>query len=146
MSAQPNPFPFAPVPAWTDAADQCFKAYRTGFEMLLSMTNAALAGVERTHLAQIGADVEAQTQNRQAALAMAKVSDLNGLLALQARLVQAYAETALRYWSTCAELAQQTAAEMVRAMTARTADWQRLAGAGEPAPTERAPAARAKAA
>jgi hypothetical protein len=146
MSARPNPFPLAPIPTWTDAADQWFKAYRTGFEMLLSMTNAALAGVERTHLAQLGADVEAQTQNRQAALAMTKVSDLSGLLALQTRLVQAYAESALRYWSTCAELAQQTGAEMARAMTACAADRRRLAGAGEPAPTERAPAARAKAA
>lgn len=146
MSARPNPLPFAPVPQWTDAADQWFKAYRAGFDMLLSMTNAALAGVERTHLAQIGADVEAQTQNRQAALAMTKVSDLNGLLALQARLFQAYAESALRYWSTCAELAQQTGAEMARAMTARAADWERLAGAGEPAPAERASAARARAA
>lgn len=146
MSARPNPFPFAPVPAWTDVADQWFRAYRAGLDMLLSMTNAALAGVERTHFAQIDADVEAQTRNRQAVLAMTKVSDLNGLLALQTRLLQAYAESALRYWTTCAELAQQTAAEMARAISARAADWPGLAGGGERASAERAPAARVRAA
>jgi hypothetical protein len=141
MSARPNPFPFAPFPIWTEAADQWFKAYRAGFETLLSMTNAALAGIERTHLAQIGADVEAQTQNREAALAAGKVSDLNGLLALQARLFQAYADSALRYWSTCAELARQTGDEMARAMAARAADWQRALRPGEPAAADTAEAA-----
>jgi phasin family protein len=149
MSASPGPFPAAAVPDWTDVADQWFRAYRAGFDILLSLTNAALAGAERTQMAQLGAEVEAQTRNRQTALAMANVRDLDGLVALQSRLVQGYAESTLRYWSTCAELAQQTNAEIARIVTTRAADWQRLAQGGGIAPAElaqSAPAPRAKAA
>lgn len=129
----------AAVPTeWADAAQQWFKAYRAGFDTLLAVTNAALAGTERMRMAQLEADVEAQTQNRNALLAVADCRDMNGLVALQSRLATAYLEGALRYWTTLAELAQQTNAEVAKVLGARCDEWAKAmqgafpAGAGAP--------------
>ena len=115
------------VPAWSDVAEQWFKAYRAGFDTLLAVGSAAAAGAERTHMAQIEADVEAQTQTRETALATAGARDFNALLALQSRLAQAYLEDSIRYWSTCAQLARDTQAEIAGIVFARLDEWGRAA-------------------
>jgi hypothetical protein len=115
------------VPAWSDVAEQWFKAYRAGFDTLLAVGSAAVAGAERTHMAQIEADVETQTQNRETALAAAGARDLNALVALQSRLAQGYLENSVRYWSTCAQLARDTQAEIAGILFARLDEWNRLA-------------------
>ena len=115
------------VPAWGDVAEQWFKAYRTGFDTLLAVGSAAVAGAERTHMAQIEADVETQTQNRETALAAAGARDFNALVALQSRLAQAYLDSSIRYWSTCAQLTRDTQAEIARILFARLDEWSRVA-------------------
>lgn len=120
--------PTPPVPQidLSEAAQQWFKACRTGFDVWLSLCNATLAGAERMQMAQLEADVETQTRNRTAALAVGDCRDLNGLLALQANLAAAYMESAMRYTKTFTDLAQQTNAEVVRLLTARYDEWGRL--------------------
>jgi len=122
------------VPAWSEVAEQWFKAYRAGFDTLLAVGNAAAAGAERTHMAQIEADMEAQTQNRETALAAAGAHDFNALVALQSRLAQAYLESSIRYWSTCAQLAQDTQAEIARIVFARLDEWGRASQGAFPGP------------
>lgn len=119
--------PKTDVPAWSDVADQWLKAYRAGFDTLLAVGSAAVAGAERTHLAQIEADVETQTQTRETALAAAGARDLSALVALQSRLAQGYLESSVRYWSTCAQLARDTQAEIAGILFARLDEWGRLA-------------------
>jgi hypothetical protein len=114
-------------------AQQCFKAYRAGFDTLLAVTNAALAGTERMRMAQLEADVETQTQNRSAALAVANCRDLNGLFALQSRLATAYMDSAMRYWATLAQLAQQTNAEVAKLLGARYDEWNKAMQGAFPA-------------
>lgn len=115
------------APNWAPAAEQWFKAYRTTFDTLLALTNAALAGAERMRMAQLEADVATQTENRGSALAAADCGDINALFAVQSQLAQAYTSGALKYWATIAEAAQQTNQEMVRILTARAADFGALA-------------------
>ena len=111
---------------WADVAGQWFKAYRAGFDTLLGLSNAALAGAERMQMVQLEADVETQTRNRTAALAVGDCRDVQGLLALQSNLATAYMESAMRYGMTCAQLAQQTNAEIARLLTARYEEWARF--------------------
>jgi hypothetical protein len=126
---------------WTALAEQWFRAYKTGFDTLLALSNATLMGVERMEMAQLAADVETQTRNRTAALAMANCRDVTGLLALQTNLVRGYLESSMRYWSAIAELVQQTSAEIAKILAGRggewAAAWQRAAG-GDTAAIRRA--------
>jgi hypothetical protein len=130
----------AAVPTeWADVAQQWFKAYRAGFDTLLAVANASLAGTERMRMAQLEADVETQTQNRNALLAVADCRDVNGLLALQSRLATAYMEGAMRYWATLAQLTQQTNAEIAKVLGARYDDWAKAMQGALPAGTAAAP-------
>jgi hypothetical protein len=124
---------------WADATQQWFKAYRTGFDTLLAVANATLAGTERMRMAQLEADVEAQTQNRSAALAVADCRDLSGLFALQSKLVTAYMESAMRYWATLAQLGQQTNAEIARVLGVRCDEWNKAMQGALPAGATPAP-------
>jgi hypothetical protein len=116
----------APGIEWADAAGQWFKAYRAGFDTLLALSNATLAGAERMQMAQLEADVETQTRNRAAALAVGDCRDVQGLLALQSNLATAYMESAMRYGTTFAQLAQQTNGELAQLLTARYEEWGRF--------------------
>jgi hypothetical protein len=113
----------APQFNWAEVAEQWFKIYRSGFDTVLAVSNAALAGAERMQMAQLEADVESQTCNRTAALGVADCRDMSGLLALQSNLASAYLESSMRYWTTLAQLAQQTNAEIARLLTARCEEW-----------------------
>jgi hypothetical protein len=99
----------APQVNWAEVAEQWFKIYRSGFDTVLAVSNAALAGAERMQMAQLEADVESQTCNRTAALGVADCRDMSGLLALQSNLASAYLESSMRYWTTLAQLAQSNA-------------------------------------
>ncbi|MFO1364741.1 MAG: phasin family protein [Burkholderiales bacterium] len=133
MSTPPETTVKAPGFDWADAAQHWFQACRGGFDAWLALCNAALAGAERVRMAQLEADVETQARNRSAALAAGECRDFNGLLALQANLATAYAESAMRYARTCAELGQQTNAEMARILGGRLEEWNRLMRAAFPA-------------
>jgi phasin family protein len=121
----PESIPAVPQLDWAAAADQWFKVCRSGFDSWLALSNAALAGAERMRMVQLEADVETQTRNRDAALGVADCRDMSGLLALQSNLATAYMESAMRYWKTLSELAQQTNAEVARLFTARCDEWSR---------------------
>lgn len=121
----PESKPSEPQVEWAAVTEQCFNACRTGFDVWLALTNAALAGVEKMRMVQLEADVETQTRNRTAALGAADCRDLNGLFALQSSLATAHLESALRYWTTLAELTQQTHAQMTQLITARCEEWGR---------------------
>jgi hypothetical protein len=123
----------APGIDWADVTGQWFKAYRAGFDTLLAVSNAVLAGVERMQMTQLEADVETQTRNRSAALAVGDCRDVQGLLALQSNLATAYLESAMRYGTTFAQLAQQTNAEIAKLLTARYEEWNRFARGALPA-------------
>lgn len=125
MSTPLTPETKVPQVEWAAIAEQCFKACRGGFDTWLALSNAALAGAEKMQMAQLEADVETQTRNRTAALGMADCRDLSGLFALQSSLATAYMESALRYWTTLAQLAQQTNAEIAKLVTARCEEWGR---------------------
>lgn len=118
---------------WADVTEQWFKAYRAGFDTLLAVSNAVLAGAERMQMTQLEADVETQTRNRTAALAVGDCRDVQGLLALQSNLVTAYLESAMRYGTTFAQLAQQTNAEIAKLLSARSEDWNRFMRGALPA-------------
>ena len=118
---------------WADVTEQWFKAYRAGFDTLLAVSNAALAGAERMQMTQLEADVETQTRNRSAALAVGNCRDVQGLLALQSNLATAYMESAMRYGTTFAQLAQQTNAEIAKLLTARYEEWHRFMRGALPA-------------
>lgn len=132
--------PTAVVPTeWADVAEQWFKAYRAGFDTLLAVANATLAGTERMRMAQLEADVETQTQNRSALLAVADCRDVNGLFALQSRLATAYMESAMRYWTTLAQLGQQTNAEIAKVLGVRYDEWAKALQGAFPAGSGAAP-------
>jgi phasin family protein len=124
MSTPTPPFPQIDS---SEAAQQWFKACRTGFDTWLALCNATLAGAGRMQMAQLEADVETQTRNRAAALAACDCRDFGGLAALQANLATAYMESAMRYTRTFSELAQQTNAEIARLFSARCDEWSQLA-------------------
>jgi phasin family protein len=131
----PESIPTVPQVDWAAATDQWFKACRSGFDTWLALSNAALAGAERMRMVQLEADVETQTRNRDAALGVADCRDMSGLFALQSNLATAYMESAMRYWRTLAELAQQTNAEVARLITARYDEWSRSVQGALPLPT-----------
>jgi hypothetical protein len=85
-------------------------------------------------MAQIEADVETQTRNRETALAAAGARDVNALVALQSRLAQAYLDSSVRYWSTCAQLARDTQAEIAGILFARLDEWGRATQGAFPVP------------
>jgi hypothetical protein len=117
-----------------DVAEQWFRAYRAGFDTLLAVGSAAVAGAERTHMAQIEADVETQTMTRETALAAAGARDLSALVALQSRLARSYLECSMHYWSSVASLVQQTQAEIAQILFARLGEWGRAAQGAPGAP------------
>jgi hypothetical protein len=123
----------APGIDWADVTEQWFKAYRAGFDTVLAVSNAALAGAERMQMTQLEADVETQTRNRSAALAVGDCRDVQGLLALQSNLATAYLESAMRYGTTFAQLAQQTNAEIAKLLTGRSEEWNRFMRGALPA-------------
>lgn len=125
----------APGIDWADVTEQWFKAYRAGFDTLLAVSNAALAGAERMQMTQLEADVETQTRNRTAALAVGDCRDVQGLMALQSNLATAYLESAMRYGATFAQLAQQTNAEIAKLLSARYEEWNRFMRGALPAGT-----------
>jgi hypothetical protein len=129
----PEATPAVPQIDWAAATDQWFKACRAGFDTWLALSNAALAGAEKMRMAQLEADVETQTRNRAAALGVADCRDMSGLLALQSNLASAYMEGAMRYWSTIAQLGQQTNAEVAKLVTARCEEWSRTVQGAMPA-------------
>jgi hypothetical protein len=128
---------------WAAVTEQWLRAYKAGLDTMLALANATLMGVERMEMAQLAADVEAQTQNRKAALAVADCRDVNGLLGLQTSLATAYLDSSMRYWSAVAELVQQTSAEVTRILSGRAdqwlSAWQRGAG-GDATPLREAAA------
>jgi len=133
MSTIPETNVATPQIDWAGVAQQWFQAYRSGFDTWLALCNAALAGAERVQMAQLEADVETQTRNRSAALAVNDCRDLNGLMALQANLATAYAESVMRYARTFAGLAQQSNAEVAKLLTGRYEEWNRLMRGAMPA-------------
>jgi hypothetical protein len=110
---------------WTALGEQWLRAYKGGLDTLLALSNATLMGVERMEMAQLAADVETQTRNRTAALAVADCRDVTGLLALQTNLVRGYLESSMRYWSAIAELVQQTNAEIAKVLAGHGREWAR---------------------
>lgn len=133
-AAAPSTVPaIAPGVDWADVAGQWFKAYSAGFDTLLAVSNATLAGAERMQMAQLEADVETQTRNRSAALAVGNCRDVQGLLALQSNLATAYMESAMRFGTTFAQLAQQTNAEIAKLLTTRYEEWSRIMRGALPA-------------
>ena len=68
-------------------------------------------------MTQLEADVETQTRNRTAALAVGNCRDVQGLMALQSNLASAYLESAMRYGTTFAQLAQQTNVEIAKLLS-----------------------------
>ena len=134
-SSGPTPSAGGVVPNidWAQATEQWFKAYRAGFDILLAVSNAALAGAERMRMAQLEADVETQTRNRTAAIEVGQCRDVQGLVALQSNLATAYMESAMRYGNTFAQLAQQTNAEIAKLLTARYEEWNRFVSSALPA-------------
>jgi len=133
MTTNTSELKTAPGVEWADVAGQWFKAYRAGFDTLLAVSNAMLAGAERMQMVQLEADVESQTRNRTAALAVGDCRDVQGLLALQSNLASAYLESAMRYGMTWAQLAQQTNAEIAKLLTGRYEEWGRFMRGALPA-------------
>lgn len=133
MSITPERNVAAPGIDWAEVAQQWFQAYRGSFDTWLALCNAALAGAERVQIAQLEADAETRTRNRNAVLAVGDCRDLNALMALQANLATAYAESAMRYTRILAELAQQTSAEIAKVLGGRFEEWNRLMHGAMPA-------------
>lgn len=135
-----------PEQAWAEFSQQWLAAYKANLDTLLAISNAALAGAEKMRMAQLAADVETQTQNRQVAKELAASGDVPGVLAAQSQLSGAYSEGYMRYWSMMLEAAQQTHAEIARILSARAAeigDEMRRA-VGGPAPMPALPDALAR--
>ncbi|MCL4801429.1 MAG: phasin family protein [Burkholderiales bacterium] len=117
-----HPTPQLPDPAWGELTARWLAAYKANLDTLLALANAALAGAEKMRMAQLAADVETQTQNRQAAKEVTTSRDVPGVLAAQSHLSNAYAEGYVRYWAMMLEAARQTNADIARILAARAAE------------------------
>lgn len=93
-----------------------FEAYKTGLDMLLAISNAALASAQHLSMLQLATDVEAQHQNREALAAVAGAKDLPSMMKAQQQLSQTYLEGFMKYWSATAEMLQQCQADMTKVM------------------------------
>jgi hypothetical protein len=100
-----------------------FNAYKTGLDMLLAISNAALAGAEHMRMMQLATDIETQNQNREAAAKVGGASDIQGVMKAQQMLSQAYLDSFMKYWSTTAQMVQQTQGEISKVLTAHMGDF-----------------------
>lgn len=100
-----------------------FNAYKTGLDMLLAISNAALAGAEHMRMMQLATDIETQNQNREALAKLGGASDVQGVMKAQQALSQAYLDGFMKYWSTTAQMVQQTQSEISKVLAAHMGDF-----------------------
>lgn len=105
-----------------EVSKQWFNAYKTGLDMLLAISNAALAGAEHMRMMQLATDIETQNQNREAASKLGGASDIQGVVKAQQALSQAYLDGFMKYWSTTAQMVQQTQSEISKVLAAHMGD------------------------
>jgi hypothetical protein len=120
---QTNPMGGTPQQMLAEMSKYWFEAYKTGLDMLLAISNSALAGAEHLRMMQLSTDVEAQHQNKDALAAVAGAKDLPSMMKAQQQLSQAYLDSFMKYWSTTAEMVQQSQAEMTKVMGAHMGDF-----------------------
>jgi hypothetical protein len=99
-----------------------FNAYKTALDMLLAISNSALAGAEHMRMTQLATDIETQHQNREAAAKLGGANDIQGVMKAQQALSQAYLDAFLKYWSTTGEMVQQTQSEISKVLAAHMGD------------------------
>jgi hypothetical protein len=99
-----------------------FNAYKTGLDMLLAISNAALAGAEHMRMMQLATDIETQNQNREVAAKVGGASDIQGVMKAQQMLSQSYLDGFMKYWSTTAQMVQQTQSEISKVLAAHMGD------------------------
>jgi len=112
-----------PQAMMAEVSKHWFSAYKTGLDMLLAISNSALAGAEHMRMMQLATDIEAQSKNRDAAGAMANARDMQGVVKAQQALSQSYLDSFMKYWSTTAQMLQQTQAEMAKVVSAHMGDF-----------------------
>ena len=115
---QTNPMAATPQEVLAQMSKYWFEAYKNGLDMLLAISNSALAGAEHLRMLQLSTDVATQHQNKEALAAVAGARDLQGMMKAQQQLSQAYIDSFMKYWSTTAEMLQQSQAEMTKVMSA----------------------------
>ncbi len=123
MAKETHPMAANPQEMLAQMSKYWFDAYKTGLDMLLAVSNAALASAQHLNMLQLAADVETQHQNREALAAVAGAKDLPGMMKAQQQLSQAYLEGFMKYWSTTAEMLQQCQADMTKVMSAHMGDF-----------------------
>jgi hypothetical protein len=106
-----------------EVSKQWFNAYKNGLDMLLAISNSALAGAEHMRMVQLATDIETQGQNREAAAKLGSATDLQGVMKDQQALSQAYLEGFMEYWSTTAQMLQQTQGEISKVLAAHMGDF-----------------------
>jgi hypothetical protein len=129
---QTNPMTANPQQMLAEMSKYWFDAYKTGLDMLLAISNSALAGAEHMRMMQLATDVETQHQNKEALAAVAGARDLQGMMKAQQQLSQAYLDSFMKYWSTTAEMLQQSQAEMAKVMSAHMGEFGKGFGAMMP--------------
>jgi hypothetical protein len=115
---QTNPMAATPQQVLAEMSKYWFDAYKNGLDMLLAISNSALAGAEHLRMMQLATDVSTQHQNRDALAAVAGAKDVQSMMKAQQQLSQAYIDSFMKYWSTTAEMVQQSQAEMAKVMSA----------------------------
>jgi hypothetical protein len=100
-----------------------FNAYKTGLDMLLAISNAALAGAEHMRMMQLATDIETQNQNREALAKVGGATDIQGVMKAQQALSQAYLDGFMKYWSTTGQMVQQTQSEISKVLAAHMGDF-----------------------
>jgi phasin family protein len=115
---QINPMAATPQEVLAQMSKYWFEAYKNGLDMLLAISNSALAGAEHLRMLQLSTDVATQHQNKDALAAVAGARDMQSMMKAQQQLSQAYIDSFMKYWSTTAEMVQQSQAEMAKVMSA----------------------------
>ena len=115
---QTNPMAATPQEVLAQMSKYWFEAYKNGLDMLLAISNSALAGAEHLRMLQLSTDVATQHQNKEALAAVAGAKDMQSMMKAQQQLSQAYIDSFMKYWSTTAEMVQQSQAEMAKVMSA----------------------------
>lgn len=115
---QTNPMAATPQEVLAQMSKYWFEAYKNGLDMLLAISNSALAGAEHLRMLQLSTDVATQHQNKEALAAVAGAKDMQSMMKAQQQLSQAYIDSFMKYWSTTAEMLQQSQAEMTKVMSA----------------------------
>ena len=100
-----------------------FNAYKTALDMLLAISNSALAGAEHMRMMQLATDIETQSQNREAAAKLGGASDVQGVMKDQQALSQAYLDGFMKYWSTTGQMLQQTQSEISNVLAAHMGEF-----------------------